>query len=198
MNEPVHFAPSPYAPLAMSFFGISLGYIIMGGAKAFNYPPQSRPVSRAMGIWALYGPGVVQSVSAVILLVGLTWFGVFEHKPPMYAIALAFLAMAAHWLAMGVTRIRGADTDLEAWMGFPMLAVSALTAWVFFAANDVPIAIGFVLLVLVYAADIVRAFHLFAAADRVQGSAQFIAGWWMLYLAYAVTLTLTGTLRAWI
>jgi hypothetical protein len=68
MNGPVHFAPSPYAPLAMSFFGIALGYLIMGGTKFFGYPAESRATARALGIWALYGPGIVQSVSAVILL----------------------------------------------------------------------------------------------------------------------------------
>jgi hypothetical protein len=133
----------------------------------------------------------VQSVSALVLLVGLTWFDVFERRATNYVLALAFLAFAAHWVAMGVTRIRGASTELEAWMGIPLAAVAALAAWTFFAANNTGYAIGFGLLFCVYVADSLRAFHAFAGADRVQGAVQFVTGLWMIYLTYAVVLGVT-------
>lgn len=197
MHATIHFARSPFAPLALSFFGLALGYLIVGGQKLFRYPPSSRATQRTLGMWAMYGPGIVQLTSAVLLWVGLTWFGVFVQKPAAYVLAVAFLAQGAHWVAMGAVRLRGADTDGEAWWSIPLLALMVLVAWIEFAHGDVPIAIAFVLLGLVYASDAAHGFHLYPAAERVQGGVQLAAGCWMLYLCYAIALTFTGTLHAW-
>lgn len=191
MHAAIHFQPSPYTPAAMSFFGLALGYVIMGGETLFCYPPRTPAGTRAMGMWAFYGSGVVQSISATILFVGLTWFGVFKSNPANYVLALAFVVQAAHWLAMGATRMRGADSDLEAWMGLPLIALAALAARVLFSAHETWMAIGFVILGVVYAADSMRGFHLFPGAQRVQGAVQFLAGWYMIYLSYSLVMSIT-------
>lgn len=194
----VDFLPSPYMPLAISFMGLSTGYMIMGGKQLFKYPPNEPSVVRAMGIWAAATPALIQFVSAIIIFVGMTWFGVFKTKPYAYFLIVAFLSYAAHWLAMGWTRFALADERLEGWMGIPLCLVSVLGVWVMAGAGDVAVAIAFALLACIYVADIVYGFQPKPWAERMQGLAQFVTAWWLMYLVWAIVLNYTGTMHAWI
>lgn len=193
----VHFAPSPFSPIAMSFFGLGTGYIILGGQALFNYPPSTADVRRALGVWAVCVPGVVQTVASIVMLVGLTWFGVFEAKPDRYFLAVAFLGFAAHWLAMGFVRYTGVSELVEGWMGLPFFCIAFLGIWIFLAAGDIGVAIAFMLLSLVYLADSAFGFQLVRGAKRLQGLCQFTTGWWLIYLVWAITLDYTGTVHWW-
>jgi hypothetical protein len=150
-----------------------------------------------MGIWAMTVPALVQTVSAVILFVGMTWFGVFESKPYAYFLIIAFLSYAAHWLGMGWTRFALADERIEGWMGIPFCTISVLGVWVMFAAGDAATAIAFILLSLVYAADAAHGFRPSVTMERVQGFVQVCTACWLLYLVWAITLSYTGTMRVW-
>lgn len=194
----IDFSPSNYSPIAISFAGLSIGYMIMGGQALFKYPPEAPGTERTLGIWAVAMPGVIQSVSAFVLFVGMTWFGVFKSKPYSYFLIVAFMAYATHWFAMGWTRYVHADKRLEGWMAVPLLLISALGAWVMAAVPDVPIAIAFALLACIYAADAIRGFHPAAWSMRLQGAVQFATAWWLMYLVWAIVLTYTKTGTAWI
>lgn len=194
MHHHVHllWQHSPYSPLAFSFFGLGTGYLIMGGRTLFQKPESSEPVERSIGIWSVCVPGVIQTISASVILIGMTWFPAFATDKKLYFLGLAFLGFATHWLAMGFVRFFGASKAVEGWMALPFMVLCALGVTVLWAKGDIPLVIAFCLLFLVYTADGVRAVTQSEVTLRVQGLAQFITGWWLMYLVWAVVLMYVG------
>jgi hypothetical protein len=78
------FANSTFWPVAIGFFGLGVGYFIWGGQALFNFPKSTPDVNRTMGLWGFWMPGFMQFLTGIILIVGLTWFGVFGSSPPLY------------------------------------------------------------------------------------------------------------------
>src|ERR1700738_4239957 len=107
------FPPSAFVPLAIGFFGLGTGYFIWGGQALFGYPKPSVEVNRTMGMWGFWMPGFMQFITGIGLLVGLTWFQVFNKPPaetsPLYMAGLAFTAFGIHWFAMAHRRFIGAS-----------------------------------------------------------------------------------------
>src|SRR5260370_13305750 len=100
------FASSPFAPLAIGFFGLGTGYFIWGGQALFGFPKTSPEVNRTLGLWGFWMPGFMQFLTGIYLLTGLTWFNVFGKtvSSPLYMAALAFTAYCIPLFAMAYRR----------------------------------------------------------------------------------------------
>src|SRR5271156_6730275 len=85
-------ATALYVPVAVGFFGLATGYFIWGGQALFGFPKDNPEINRTMGMWGFWMPGFMQFLTGVYLMVGLTWFAVFQRDPPLYMAALAFTA----------------------------------------------------------------------------------------------------------
>ena len=192
----VNFKTSTFVPLALGFFGLGTGYLIYGPQELARFPMRDRRVDIATGIWGIWMPGFLQFVTGVILFVGLTWFGSFTEMP-LYMAALAFTAYGVHWWALGLSRTFGGDPRPNAFMAVPFLVLSVLGAVVFFGASDVPVALLFVGLSLVYICEF------FASLGRVRweqllGLVHIVVGLWLMYLTVAATLTFARGLHPWL
>lgn len=183
----VTFAQSPILPIAIGFFGLGTGYFIWGGQALFGFPKSSPEVNKSIGMWGIWMPGFMQFITGVYLMVGLTWFGVYTKSPALYMAAVAFTAYGVHWFAMGHRRYIGSDGAADGWMAIPFLLVSALGMLIFFGAGDVPVAILFIGLVLIYLTEIPARFLNSVGFARAVGLWQFLTGVWLMYLTYAVT-----------
>lgn len=148
----VQFAESPFAPLAVGFFGLGTGYLIYGPEELFGFPRRSPRVDLATGIWGVWMPGFMQLLTGVWLFVGLTWFSSFT-DPVLYAAALAFTAYGVHWLAIGMNRSLKADPRPNAGMCIAYALLSALGIVIFFKGSDAPVAGLFIGLTLIYISD---------------------------------------------
>lgn len=71
--------------------------------------------------------------------------------------ALAFSAYGIHWFALGWNRYQGNDPKTNAGMSVAFIVLSALGTTVFFHAGAWPVGLLFLLLVLVYVADLAAA-----------------------------------------
>ena len=101
------FSSSPFVPVAIGFFGLGTGYFIWGGQALFGFPKASPEVNRSLGLWGFWMPGFMQFLTGTYLLVGLTWFGVFQNTAPLYMAGLAFTVavfpvLQANRIAMGL------------------------------------------------------------------------------------------------
>ncbi|MGI9057555.1 MAG: hypothetical protein ACR2H5_03170 [Ktedonobacteraceae bacterium] len=154
------FAPSIYLPIA-------IGYFVWGGQALFGFPEETPEVNRTMGMWAVWMPGFMQFITGIVLLIGLTWFNVFgKGGAPLYMAALAFTAYGIHWFAMGHRRFIGASAQPDAWMAIAFFVLSVLGV-VFIAASDVPVAIVFIGLSLIYLSEFPFRFGFFSMGGRL-------------------------------
>jgi hypothetical protein len=133
----------------------------------------------------------MQFVTGVYLFVGLVWFHSVV-TAPLYMAALAFTAYGVHWWAIGLNRALRADPRPNAFMSIPFTIISVLGIIVFTvpAGRDLPVALLFAGLTLVYVSDF------FASLGRrvgelALGSVRLATGLWLMYLTFAVT---TGAL----
>jgi len=182
--------PTLYVPVAVGFFGLATGYFIWGGQALFGFPKDSHGLNRTMGMWGFWMPGFMQFLTGVYLMVGLTWFAVFQRDPPLYMAAVAFTAYGIHWFALAYRRYIGAASELEAWMAIPFLLLSILGAIVFGAAGASAVVILFVGLSLIYATEIPTHFGLLQG-QRLVGLWQILTGIWLIYLTYGTVLNVT-------
>lgn len=200
-------ATSALVPLAIGFFGLGTGYFVWGGQAVFGFPSEEKPdVSQTMGMWAVWMPGFMQFVTGISLLVGLTWFNVFgvgaDGKPvnatPLYMAGLAFTAYGIHWFAMGHRRFIGASALPDAWMAIAFFILSVLGVVVFIAAGDIPVAIVFIGLSLIYLSEFPFRFGFFSMGGRLVAVWQLLTGIWLMYLTWAVTVNIALGWHWWI
>ncbi|HEX4206196.1 MAG TPA: hypothetical protein VHZ51_18760 [Ktedonobacteraceae bacterium] len=200
------FPPSAFIPLAIGFFGLGTGYFVWGGHALFGYPlvdsDPKHDVNRTMGMWGFWMPGFMQFLTGVSLLIGLTWFQVFNKPPastsPLYMAALAFTAYGIHWFAMAHRRFIGSSDLPDAWMAIAFFLLSLLGVIVFFSANDIPVAIIFIGLSLIYLTEIPTRFSVFAAGGRLVGLLQILTGIWLMYMTWAVVLNFSIGAHWWV
>jgi hypothetical protein len=197
------FPLSTFIPIAIGFFGLGTGYFIWGGQALFGYPAGTKPeVERTMGMWGVWMPGFMQFITGVYLLIGLTWFQVFNKPPattsPLYMAALAFTAYGIHWFALAHRRFIGSSSQPDAWMAITYSLLSILGVIVFFAAHDVPVAIVFIGLSLIYLTEIPTRFGVLPGGGRLVGLWQFLTGIWLMYMTWAVTMDLSLGAHWWI
>jgi hypothetical protein len=183
----VTFTASSFPPLALGFFGLGTGYLIYGPQELVGWPKRDESVDRATGIWGIWMPGFCQFVTGIILFIGLTWLEVFTATPPFYMAALAFTAYGIHWFAIGWNRYRGNDTRTNAGMSVAFMVISALGANVFFKIGDWPVGALFLGLFAVYFSDFFASIGI-KIGERAMGLFHLVAGGWLMYLAYAVTV----------
>jgi hypothetical protein len=181
---------SKYWPVAIGFFGLGTGYLVSGGQALFRFPAPSREVDKAMALWAFWMSGFMQFLTGVVLIVGLTWFDVFDRAPPLYMAAVAFTAFGVHWFAVAHRRYAGASAQPEGWMAIAFLVLSILGAVVFHEAGDTPVSILFIGLTLVYLTEIPTRFGALPSGERVIGLWQFLTGLWLMYLTCGVVFNL--------
>lgn len=186
------FAPSTFFPIAIGFFGLGMGYFVWGGQALFGWPKASPEADRTIGLWGVWMPGFMQFITGVYLMVGLTWFGVFDKAAPLYMAALAFTAYGVHWFVMGHRRYIGSSAQPDGWMAIPFLIISILGILVFVLANpnDLPVAILFLGLSLIYLSEIPARFLNSKFAGRMVGFWQLCTGIWLMYLTYATVFNL--------
>ncbi len=197
MNS-VAFAHSPFWPIAIGFFGLGTGYLIWGGSALFGWPEQTPEVNRSIGMWGIAMNGFMQLLTGLYLMIGLTWFGVFDDAPPLYMAALAFTAFGVHWFVLGTRRIIGSSHKPEAWMAIGFSLLSILGMLVFFGAGDAPVGILFVGLTLIYLSEVPANFGVLPNGERIIGLWQLLTGCWLMYLTYAVTLNFTLGRHLWV
>jgi len=196
--QTITFTASPFAPIAVGFFGLGTGYFIWGGQALFGFPRPSPEVNKSMGMWGFWMPGFMQFITGIFLLVGLTWFNVFGNAAPLYMAGLAFTAYGIHWFAMAHRRYIDSSAQPDGWMAIAFLFISILGIDVFAAAHDVPVEIIFVGLALIYAAEIPARLFSWGPGARLVGFFQFLTGIWLMYCTYAITVNLALGAKAWI
>jgi len=149
-----------------------------------------------MGMWGVWMPGFMQLLAGTYIFVGLTWFQVFKGAP-LYMAGLAFTAYGVHWFALGGRRFLSADHKPEAWMGMAFTLISLLGLLVFAQAGDVPVALIFLGLVLVYLADIAKAFGIIPTPKLI-GFFHVITGLWLMYCCWAATFNMALGAHWWL
>jgi hypothetical protein len=184
------FAKSAFAPIAVGFFGLAVGYLIYAPQELFRFPARNRAVDIASGIWGIWMPGFMQFLAGVYLFVGLAWLGSFN-SPPLYMTALAFTAYGVHWWAIGLSRAMGGDGRLNGFMSIAFVVLSVLGMFVFFRVGDWPVALIFVGLKAVYVFDFFSSlFPAARVAERGLGLVRLATGIWLLYMTWAATVNL--------
>lgn len=148
----ISFTTSPFAPLAVGFFGLGTGYLIYGPQELLGFPQRSPKVDLSTGFWGIWMPGFMQFLTGVWLFVGLTWFDSFK-DPLLYGAALAFTAYGVHWFAIGMGRAFRADPRPNAGMCIAYLLISILGIVIFFKGGDAPVGGLFIGLTCIYASD---------------------------------------------
>ncbi|MFI5272212.1 MAG: hypothetical protein ACHQ4H_04165 [Ktedonobacterales bacterium] len=198
MDPVFSFPASAFVPIAVGFFGLGTGYFIWGGQAFFGYPASNPEVDRTMGLWGFWMPGFMQFITGVYILVGLTWFQVFTSSPPLFMAGLAFTAYGVHWFAMAHRRYIGASGTPDAWMAIPFFLLSVLGIIVFIGASDVPVAIVFIGLALIYATESPTRFGILPGGARLVAVWQLLTGVWLMYLTFAATLNFTQAAHWWL
>jgi hypothetical protein len=184
------FAKSAFAPIAVGFFGLAVGYLIYAPQELFRFPARNRAVDIASGIWGIWMPGFMQFLAGVYLFVGLAWLGSFN-SPPLYMTALAFTAYGVHWWAIGLSRAMGGDGRLNGFMSIAFVVLSVLGMFVFFRVGDWPVGVIFVGLTAVYVFDFLASlFPAAGVAERGLGLVRLATGIWLLYMTWAATVNL--------
>ena len=177
-----------FAPIAVGFFGLGVGYLIYGPQELFGFPARDKAVDLATGIWGIWMPGFMQFLTGVYLFVALVWFGSLSDKP-LYMAALAFTAYGVHWWAIGLGRSFGGDPRPNAFMSIAFTMISALGVVVFFnhASYDAPVGGLFIGLTLIYISDFFASLGS-ALGTRVLGFFHLGTGLWLMYLTWATVL----------
>ena len=192
------FPPSTYLPIAIGFFGLGTGYFIWGGQALTGYPASSPEVNRTMGMWGLWMPGFMQFVTGIVLLIGLTWFNVFGHTPPLYMAAFAFTAFGIHWFAMAHRRFIGSSELPDAWMAIAFSILSVLGVVIFVGAKDIPVAIVFIGLSLIYLTESPTRFGVLPGGAKLVAIWQLLTGIWLMYMTWAVALNISLGTHLWV
>jgi hypothetical protein len=192
----VDFSVSPFVPLAIGFFGLGTGYLIYGPQELFGFPARDRRVDITTGIWGIWMPGFMQFLAGIILFIGLTWFHTFR-EPALYMTAVAFTAYGVHWWAIGMGRVFGGDARPNAMMCIPFTILSIIGAFVFFHVDDVPVALLFIGLALVYITDFFASVGM-PIGTRVLGLVHTIVGFWLMYLTLAAALNFAAGYSLWL
>ena len=197
------FPPSAFIPVVVGLFGLGTGYFIWGGQALFGYPKPVPEVEKTMGMWGLWMPGFMQFITGVYIFVGLTWFQVFSTSgaksiSPFYMVGLAFTAYGVHWFALGHRRFIGSSAQPDAWMSIAFFLLSVLGIVVFVVVPDIPVAIVFIGLALIYLTDSPTRFGVFPAGGRLVGLWQALTGIWLLYLTWAFSLKLSLGMHLWV
>jgi len=147
-------------------------------------------------------PGFMQFLTGIFLLVGLTLVGVFGGQKPTadYMAAVAFTAYGVHWFVLGYRRYIGASSQPDGWMAIAFLALSILGVLVFLLlpSADIPVAILFVGLSLIYLTEIPARFLNSKGAGRLVGVWQLLTGIWLMYLTYATVFNLALGQKWWL
>lgn len=182
------------APLALGFFGLGTGYFIYGPYEFFGWPREkSEALNRALGQWGIWLPGFLQFVTGTYLFLGLTIFpGAFNSAGDahnvLYMAALAFTAYGVHWFVLGYNKYKGADARVDGYMAVAFLWISITGAVAFFYVSDLPVAILFVLLSIVYITDIPASFTEKRGWIRSKGIAHMVTGIWLEYLMFSAVM----------
>jgi hypothetical protein len=194
----VVFDSSKFWPVAIGFFGLATGYLVMGGQALFQFPKASREVDKTVAMWGLWMAGFMQFITGVYLTVGLTWFGVFTNAAPLYMAAVAFTAYGVHWFAVSHRRYIGSSAVPEGWMAIAVFMLSVLGVIVFQGAGDIPVAILFVGLSLIYITEIPTRLFSWSFGGRLIGLWQVLTGLWLIYLTYGVVLNFALGYHWWV
>ncbi len=197
------FAQSAFVPIAIGFFGLGTGYFVWGGQTFFGWPKPSPEVGRTLGMWGFWMPGFMQFITGIILIIGLTWFQVFNNPSKdttnaLYMAAVAFTAYGIHWFALAHRRYIGSSAEPDAWMAIAFLALSVLGLVVFAQVSDIPVAILFGALSLIYLTEIFARFLSSNIAGRLVGLWQLLTGVWLMYLTWAVVLNFAVGAKWWL
>ncbi|MFC4036617.1 hypothetical protein ACFO3J_35040 [Streptomyces polygonati] len=182
----ITFAPSDFPPIALGFFGLGTGYLIWAPHELVGWPKRDERVDRSLGVWGIWLPGFCQFVTGLILIIGLTWFQVFQNRT-LYMTAFAFSAYGIHWFSLGWNRYRGNDPRPNAGMSVAFMLISAMGATVFFRVGDWPVGLVFLGLFAVYFSEFFLSFGT-PLAERALGLFHLATGAWLLYVAYAVAV----------
>jgi hypothetical protein len=192
------FQPSLFAPIAVGFFGLATGYLVYGGNELFGWPPSSPETNRSIALWAIWMSGFMQFLTGIILLIGLTWFQVFAGAPILYMAGLAFTSFGVHWFAQAYQTYRSMESRTNAWMAIAFTLLSLLGIIAFIGAGDVPVAIVFIGLGLVYLTEIPTSFDVFPGGRRLIGLWRILTAIWLLYLVYADILNVVLKAKWWL
>lgn len=189
---------SPFLPIAIGFFGLGTNYFVWGGQALFRLPKASSDVDKTMAMWGIFMGGLMQFITGIYLMVGLSWFPVYSSKAPLYMAALAFTAYGVHWFAIGWRRYIGASDGAEGWMGIAFAVVSILGMLVFFQAGDIPVGILFLILTLIYLTEIPTRLAGWTSGGRLVGFWQFLGAIWLMYLTYGVVFNTALAAHWWV
>jgi hypothetical protein len=112
--------------------------------------------------------------------------------------ALAFTAYGVHWFAIGLNRALRADSRPNAFMSVPFTLLSILGVIVFSvpAGRDIPVAIVFSGLTLVYVCDFFASLGV-SLGERALGFMHVITGLWLMYVTFAVVLDFAVRFSLW-
>ncbi|HEY4279464.1 MAG TPA: hypothetical protein VGM91_14665 [Conexibacter sp.] len=192
----VDFTVSPFVPIAIGFFGLGTGYLIYGPQELFGFPDRDRRVDITTGIWGVWMPGFMQFLAGMFLFLGLTVFHTFR-EPALYMTAVAFTAFGVHWWAIGMGRAFGGDARPNAFMCIPFTVLSVIGAFIFFHVDDVPVALLFIGLGLVYISDFFASLAI-PIGTLALGFFHLLTGSWLMYLTLAAVLNLAAGYSLWL
>ena len=185
------FPTSAYVPLGLAFFGLGTGYLIFGPQELFGFPAKSEATEISNGWWGFWMPGMLQFLCGTYILVGLTWFHVFKGAP-LYAAGIETTVFGIHWLAMGLSRIRGGSIVPNGFMSVAFFLVALLGLIVFSHVGDTPVAWLFIGLMAVYFFEFFYCFDLFMPMSRrLLGLVHTLTGLLLMYLTYGIVLNLS-------
>lgn len=217
------FPESAFPPLALGFFGLGTGYLIYGPQELLGIPRANRGVNLTTGLWGIWMPGFMQFLAGIYLWAGLVWFHSIT-APPLYMAALAFTAFGVHWWAIGGARALGGDPRPNAFMAiaFALLSLLGIIVFSISSSRDVPVALLFAGLTLIYVADVFASFFPTATQEdlavglgyrsvsqeeakrfgalgvRALGALHIAVGIWLMYLTWAAALTFASGIRIWL
>ncbi|MBO0686748.1 MAG: hypothetical protein J2P45_26675, partial [Candidatus Dormibacteraeota bacterium] len=168
------FPESAFPPLAVGFFGLGTGYLIYGPQELLGLPKGNRAVNLSTGLWGIWMPGFMQFLVGIYLFAGLVWFHSIT-APPLYMAAFAFTAYGVHWWAIGGGRALGGDPRPNAFMAvaFTLLSLLGVVVFSVSSSRDVPVALLFAGLTLIYVADIFASFFPTAAPEDLETVRRF-------------------------
>jgi hypothetical protein len=112
--------------------------------------------------------------------------------------ALAFTAFGIHWFAMAHRRFIGSSELPDAWMAIAFSILSILGVVIFIGANDIPVAIVFIGLSLIYLTEFPTRFGVLPGGAKLVATWQLLTGIWLMYMTCAVALNISLDKHLWI
>jgi len=193
----VKLIASHYVPAVIGFFGLGTGLLIWGGVDLFGIPPAGEDTSKALVLWAVFIPGLVQFIVGLVLIIGLTWLNVFGYAKPLFFASLAFLLFGLQWIVVGLGTLKGAAIVPDGWMAIPYALLSILGLIIFANVSDIPVMLVFVGLTLIHLNMIPTRFGIFKQGQKVGGVIELLLGLWIMYLTYAIILDKVLNYKLW-